>query len=199
MPGFGPFPSRQDALMAACPRILGLPNAIAGRPDSPNFELHWRTSSEYCAWIYRTPDGMYEMSMLAVSAVQDDARRRQCSLPSTVSDPRYRAEDIQYMFVIHNHPYEGEISRNDIRFIVEQGAVHGFSAKAEDRQVPLSIVAFYSRSERGNPTCDGFFQYIPLTRQLLKWSVGDGGTWKDEEYGRVEWVGDDFDILYEER
>ena len=183
--------------MAACPLVLGLPNAVAGRPDAQNFELYWRTSKEYCAWIYYTPDGMYEMSMLAVSAVQDDARMRQCRLPSVVSDSRYRADEIQYLFVVHNHPYEGEISRNDIRFIVEQGAVHGFSVKTKDRDVPISIIAFYSRSERGNPACDGFFQYIPLTRELMKWSMGDEGKWKDEVYGRVEWRGDDFDIIYE--
>ena len=114
-----------------------------------------------------------------------------------MSDSRYRADEIQYLFVVHNHPYEGEISRNDIRFIVEQGAVHGFSVKTKDRDVPISIIAFYSRSERGNATCDGFFQYIPSTRELMKWSMGDEGKWKDEVYGRVEWRGDDFDIIYE--
>jgi hypothetical protein len=199
MPGFGSFPSRQAALMAACPLVLGLPNAIAGRPGTPNFDIYWRTSKEYCAWVYYTPDGLYEMSMLAVSAVQDDERKRQCRLPPIVSDSRYRADEIRYMFVIHNHPYEGEISRNDIRVIVEQGEVHGFSATAEGREVPISIVAFYSRSGRGRATCDGFFQYIPLTKELVKWSVEDGGEWRDEVYGRVEWTGDDFDIIYEEK
>ena len=139
------------------------------------------------------------MSMMAASAVQDDARKRQCRLPPSVVDSRYRADELRYMFVVHNHPYEGEISRNDIRVIVEQGAVHGYSATAEGREVPLSIVAFFSRSERGHATCDGFFQYIPLTKELLKWSVRENGEWEDEVYGRVEWVGDDFDIIYEEK
>jgi len=33
MPGFGPFPNYSDALMAACPLILGKSHALAGRPS----------------------------------------------------------------------------------------------------------------------------------------------------------------------
>src|SRR5690606_28980440 len=63
MPGFGPFDSFADALIAACPLILSLPRATAGRRDEQGFNVRWRVSAEYCAWMYYTPDDKYEMSM----------------------------------------------------------------------------------------------------------------------------------------
>ena len=52
MPGFGPFPTYSDAVLAACPLILSLPNAVTVQPSNPNFKLYWKLSTEYCAWIY---------------------------------------------------------------------------------------------------------------------------------------------------
>ncbi len=38
-----------------------------------------------------------------------------------------------------------------------------------------------------NPTCDGFFQYIPGTGELLKWTHSRGA-WVHELTGRVVWL-----------
>jgi hypothetical protein len=38
-----------------------------------------------------------------------------------------------------------------------------------------------------NPTCDGFFQYIPGTGELLRWA-NTGGTWAHEITGKVVWT-----------
>jgi hypothetical protein len=44
----------------------------------------------------------------------------------------------------------------------------------------LSIVAFFSRSkDPGAPTCDGFYQYIPATRSMVRWTRMQG-KWKQE-------------------
>lgn len=72
MPGFGPFSNFSDALLAACPLILGKPHAMAGRPTDENFRLRWKLSQEYCAWLYYTPDDKYEMSMLVAETMQPD-------------------------------------------------------------------------------------------------------------------------------
>jgi hypothetical protein len=94
MPDFGPFQKYSDALLAACPYILSLPNAVTPQPHTPNFKLYWGLSQEYCAWIYHTPDGKYEMSMLATPTVQNDSRRRSCYLPPQVRDSRYPEESL---------------------------------------------------------------------------------------------------------
>jgi hypothetical protein len=71
-PMLGPFESPQEGLLAACNRILRKPHATAGRKDHPQFEVRWRVSSEYCAWMYYTPDDKYLISKLT-------------SLPSTIT------------------------------------------------------------------------------------------------------------------
>lgn len=185
MPGFGSFDNYSDVLVAACPLILNQPNAVAGRPSDPNFKLHWQKSREYCAWIYLTPDGKYEMSMLAVNYIQDNPLLRQCRLPPDIEDSRYSAEQLGYVFVVHNHPYPDELSKGDLHFIVDQGLKHGFHVEANGRKIPLAIVAFFSNSL--DATCDGFYQYIPATKEVMKWTSEGKGEWHSEVIGEVEW------------
>ncbi|MBN9685303.1 hypothetical protein JYJ93_22925 [Corallococcus sp. NCSPR001] len=188
MPAFGPFDSFSDALQAACPLILGKPQATAGRPTGQNFQLRWRLSREYCAWLYYTPDRKYEMSMLAAGAMHDDPQKRTCDLPSSVDDARYAPNSLGYVFVLHNHPYDNVLSDRDIRFIVDMAIEHGVSVKTHAGEIPLSIVAFFSLSDGlEHPPCDGFFQYIPATGELLRWLRGDDG-WGRQIIGRVEWL-----------
>lgn len=188
MPSFGPFDSYSDALQAACPLILGKPNATAGKPSGENFQLRWRLSREYCAWLYYTPDRKYEMSMLAAGAVHDDPQKRTCGLPATVDDSRYAPESLGYVFVLHNHPYDNVLSDRDIRFIVAMAVEHGVTVKTHAGEVPLSVVAFFSLSDSlERPPCDGFFQYIPATGELLRWLRSDSG-WGRQVIGRVEWL-----------
>jgi hypothetical protein len=188
MPGFGPFDNFSDALMAACPVILGKPHATAGRPTDEHFMLRWMLSEEYCAWLYYTPDHKYEMSMLVAGTTQQDSKKRTCRLPPTVNDARYSAESLGYVFVVHNHPYEQDLSAFDIRFIVAMAAEHGVVIKTRSGEVPISIVAFYSKSsDLEKATCDGFFQYIPGTGELFKWT-NSPGKWTPEPSGKVVWI-----------
>ncbi|WP_233582917.1 hypothetical protein [Corallococcus sp. CA053C] len=190
MPAFGPFDTFSDALQAACPLILGKPHATAGRATEQNFQLRWRLSREYCAWLYYTPDRKFEMSMLAAGPLHDESRKRTCDLPSTVNDPRYAPGSLGYVFVLHNHPYDNVLSDLDIRFIVAMAAEHGVTVKTQGGLVPLSIVAFFSLSSSlENPPCDGFFQYIPATGELLRW-LRDDNAWGRQVIGRVEWLDD---------
>jgi hypothetical protein len=128
------------------------------------------------------------MSMLAAAAAQNDPGKHVCDLPPTVNDSRYPPGSLGYVFVLHNHTYENELSDFDIRFIVDMAAHHGVVVKTHTGNVPISIVAFYSNSsDLENPACDGFFQYIPGTGELLKW-VNSRGTWKSESTGKVVWI-----------
>lgn len=189
MPGFGSFDSFSDALMAACPLILSKPNAIAGRVAAQDFQLRWRTASEYCAWLYYTPAHKYELSMLTDQSRADDLnRRKSCVLPSLVEDQRYPPSSLRYVFALHNHPYEAHLSDGDIRAIVSKGLTHGFEVETKAGKVRLAIIAFFSRSnDFGNPSCDGFFQYIPVTGQLLKWTR-TRDEWRCEQTGTVRWL-----------
>ncbi|AFE03368.1 hypothetical protein COCOR_00255 [Corallococcus coralloides DSM 2259] len=189
MPGFGPFDTFSDALMAACPVILSQPHATAGRKGAQDFNVRWRISKEYCAWLYYTPVGKYEMSMLTDQSAQDDLdRRRSCLLPETVDDARFSPGSLKYVFALHNHPYEGHLSDGDLRMIVSMGRVHGWVMELGGRKVPLSIVAFFSNSDDlDHPSCDGFFQYIPVTGELKKWTGEARGGWRQEVLGTVTW------------
>ncbi len=188
MPGFGPFDSYSDALMAACPLILSKPNATAGRIDSQDFQLRWRISSEYCAWLYYTPDDKYEMSLLTDQSRPTNGTMKTCVLPPFVDDPRYSPSDIKYIFSLHNHPYADRLSPNDIQSIISYGNLHGFEVETRSRKVHLAVVAFFSNSnDFEHPTCDGFFEYIPLTGELLKWAPVHG-QWKPKQIGTVDWI-----------
>ncbi|WP_223754934.1 hypothetical protein [Myxococcus sp. RHSTA-1-4] len=119
-------------------------------------------------------------------------RTRTCLLPSQVEDSRYPASSIKYVYALHNHPYGSALSKSDIRFIVQEGAMHGFESQTREGVVRLSIVAFFSH-DVANPTCDGFHQYVPVTGQLMRWTQ-TRGRWSCEQTGRVEWSGDGMDF-----
>ncbi|WNG19849.1 hypothetical protein F0U63_38145 [Cystobacter fuscus] len=189
MPGFGPFDSYSDALIAACPRILSKPHATAGRAQAQDFQLRWRVSREYCAWLYYTPDHKYEMSMLTDQSRPDGLdRKKSCVLPFHVEDQRYPPGSLEYVFALHNHPYAARLSDDDIQSIVSKGRLHGFEAETHEGKVKLAVIAFFSNSaDTEHPTCDGFFQYIPLTSQLLKWTQAQG-EWRCQQTGTVRWL-----------
>ncbi|WNG52489.1 JAB domain-containing protein [Archangium minus] len=113
---------------------------------------------------------------------------RLLSLPNAVTvSPNNPNFKLYWVFVVHNHPVGDALSRRDIRFIVEQGQIHGFSVKTREREIPIGIVAFFSEGGVGHASCDGFFQYVPLTGELLKWTV-EAKEWRREQYGTVRWL-----------
>ncbi|RKG81280.1 hypothetical protein D7W79_05955 [Corallococcus exercitus] len=186
-PLLGPYESASDALLAACGKLLSKPHASAGRPDHPSFDTHWRVSSEYCAWLYYTPEHQYAVSRLTdQSRIDPSQRSKSCLLPSRVADARYPADAIRYIYALHNHPYGSALSSNDLRFIVSEGRAHGFETETKNGRVRLSIVAFFSNVTEP-ASCDGFHQYIPLTGQLLKWTRTASSGWQCEQTGRVTW------------
>ncbi|NPD27803.1 hypothetical protein [Corallococcus exiguus] len=72
--------------------------------------------------------------------------------------------------------------------IISMGRVHGWVMDVGGKNVPLSIVAFFSNSDDlDHPSCDGFFQYIPVTGELKKWTGGVRGGWRQEVLGMVTW------------
>ena len=197
---FGPFDSPSDALKATCPLILSKPNATVGHLQERDPELALRVSTEYCAWLYYTPEHKYELSMPTDvkdpgSTLQGNASRL---LPPNIDDPRYPPSSIKYIFLLHNHPFAGELSQIDIRLAVAMVNAHALLVEAGNRKIPLSVIAFFSNSKDGqNPTCDGFHQYIPATRELLKWT-NTSGDWKSKRIGTVNWTSDtEFTIMRE--
>ncbi|MCE9668531.1 hypothetical protein LY474_11980 [Myxococcus stipitatus] len=189
-PMMGPFDSPSTALLAACGKILTKPHANAGGRDHQDFGVRWRVSSEYCAWMYYTPDQHYVVSKLTDQSRVDPLQRsKSCLLPSVVDDRRYPPDAIRYIYALHNHPYGSRLTENDIQFIVSEGKAHGFEHETKDGRQRLSIVAFFSRNV-SEPSCDGFHQYIPLTGQLLKWTR-TGASWRCEQTGSVIWEAGD--------
>jgi hypothetical protein len=179
------FNSYQSALLAPCQKIVSKPRATAGRRDSQGFDTRWRVGTEYCAWIYYTPDGKYVLSKLTdQTSISLPDQTKRCLLPSSVDDRRFPADSIKYIIAIHNHLYDDKPSSLDLSFILTQGNIHGFEAATKDGHVRISTVAYFSTSTEP-PRCDGFYQYIPLTRQLLKWSRTS--TWRCEQTHIVEW------------
>jgi hypothetical protein len=63
-----------------------LPNAVAGRKERPHlnlgrqdgfyFKRYVDVSTEYCAWIYYTPEGLYEMSWVGTNSEQPASNGR---------------------------------------------------------------------------------------------------------------------------
>ena len=122
-----------DALLAARERIRSKPHASAGRGHQQEAATHWRASSEYCAWVYYTPDEQDLVSRLTDQAALDPHQRvKTCLLPTRVEDSRYPPDSLRYIHALHNHPFGSELSRGDIRFIVEHGALRGFETKARE-------------------------------------------------------------------
>jgi len=188
MPDFGSFDSRMDALHAACPVILSKPGATAGHPSDQNFEVRWRMASEYCAWLYFTPDQKYEMSMLVEDSSQDDMIKRSCRLPQQVEDSRYPPGSLKHVYVLHNHPAPLSISDKDVRAIIEVAQVHGRAVETKDGTIPVAIIAFFSNSYRPEaPSCDGFFEYSLHTNVLMRWAPDALGHWSGKRAGTVKW------------
>lgn len=193
-PPLGEFDSFQDALLAACNKIIAKPNAVTPPEKSDmNFDTYWRVSSEYCAWIYYTPDTKYVLSRLTdQSQVDLTNKQKTCILPPTVEDQRYPPNTITYVCALHNHTYDRILSTDDLDFIVKEGMkrgeapYYGFLPKTKDGYRYLSIVAFFS-NHLEEPTCDGFYQYTPLNGQVLK-HTRTGEQWKCEQVGHVTWV-----------
>jgi hypothetical protein len=183
MPGFGPFPTYSDALLAACPKILSLDEAVASRPETPRLRFFQSTPKEYCAWIYYTPGGSYEMSLAAVNPRRHESR---CRLPDYVHDARYTGKTLGYVFAVHNHPLRSELSFDDIGFIVEQAMLHGLTVTTPEKEVDLGIAAFFSKNKATQqPTCDGLHLYFPRTGELFTWNRDSQGDWVKKPYGKV--------------
>ncbi|XXF78147.1 hypothetical protein P2318_34655 [Myxococcaceae bacterium GXIMD 01537] len=187
---FGPFDSFSEALRAACPLILSKPNATVSHLLEQQPELALRASTEYCAWLYYTPEHRYELSMLTDSEEPGSTvhGKASCLLPPNVDDPRYPPSSIKYIFIIHNHPFAGELSERDIFLGAAMANAHALVAETRARKVPLAVIAFFSHSrDAQTPSCDGFHQYIPATRELLTWTH-KGGIWRGKKTGTVHWT-----------
>jgi hypothetical protein len=185
---FESYDSFSDALLAACPLILSKPNATVGHIKDP--ELALRVSSEYCAWMYYTPDGKYELSMLTDQSDPGDAlsRKKSCRLPAFVNDQRYPPGSIKYVFALHNHPFGGPLSLQDMRRIISLANTHEWLVDTKEGRIPLAIVAFFSLStDPASPTCDGFYQYTPETRTLDQWA-NTQGEWARKKLGTITWL-----------
>lgn len=187
---FGSYDFFSDALKAACPLILSKPNASVVHLQERDPELALRVSTEYRAWLYYTPENKYELSMLTDLTAPGSALRREvsCLLPPNIDDPRYSASSIKYIFLLHNHPFSSELSDRDIHLAAAMANSHGLTSRVGDSVVPLSVVAFFSNSKDAkHPTCDGFYQYIPATMELLKWLNTDDH-WRKDKVGTVHWT-----------
>lgn len=194
----GPFDSHMEALLAACRKTFTKPRSSAGRRPSETalreereaFRLRRRVATEYCAWMYYTPDNKYNISLLTdQSDPEPTGGEKRCSLPSFVADHRYPPESIQYIIVLHSHTFDTRISNKDIRFIVDQGGVHDFEPKSKHGNPRLSVVAFFSNRHEA-PTCDGFYSYTPYIGKILKWTR-DGRQWSCIQTHAVKWLKND--------
>jgi hypothetical protein len=184
MKNFGPFDSYADALKAACPLILSKPNATVGYLQDSNPQLARRVATEYCAWLYYTPEHTYELSMLTDRSGPGDlvTGMKTCFLPAFVNDARYAAGDLRYIFALHNHPFGMPLSKVDRLYIEELASIHGWETQTKNGNVRLAIIAFFSQSkDPAAPTCDGFHQYVPATRELMTW-LQVAGQWKQTEH-----------------
>ncbi len=190
MPGFGPFESSSDALLAACSLILSKPRATAGRRDEQGFGVRWRVSTEYCAWLYYTPDEQYEMSLLVESTDPlplHEGEERGCRMPPFVEDRRYPPESLKYVYILHNHPAPITLSDKDVRALAQAARLHGRFVETRQGRLPISIVAFFSNSYEP-PSCDGFFEYNQGDNALVKWTPELKGEWRREKMGTLTWT-----------
>ena len=179
------FSSYPSALLGACQKLLSKPGASAGPRARPGFEARWRVGAEYCAWIYSTPDGKYVLSKLT-----DQTR---ADLANQTSDVRY----LRTSMIVGSRLKASSTSspstttstttscqKTTYPSSLSQGTIHGFEAKTQEGGIRLSVVAFFS-NELEAPRCDGFYQYIPLTGQILKWT--SASKWVCEQTHKVEW------------
>lgn len=179
---------------------MSLPGAIAKRQSTiirrGNFieQRSWDDATEYCAWIYQTPAGDYELSWIATNEAQDRSEYRKCDIPPRVLDARYDTDpdlppdrQITYVFLIHSHPVASILTRYDIGYIVKLGRTIQESFHSLN-QFSLGIIAFFTQGTSDKPSCDGFFQYTlslseiqGSTNRIQKWTRSDVGNWKAEE------------------
>lgn len=185
---FGPFDNFADALIEACSVVLSKPHATVRHIQDSDLAL--RVSSEYCAWVYYTPDHKYEMSMITDQSDPGDSLmgRKSCKLPAFVDDRRYPPGSLKYIFALHNHPFGGPLSLIDMRKIIELANTHEWVVSTREDKVPIAIVAFFSNSsDPRNPSCDGYYQYTPENRTLEQWIHTPVG-WRPKKLGTVTWL-----------
>lgn len=190
-PALGPFTTSWDALLAACPLILGQRNATAGRTDDTSFPVRWRVSNEYCGWLYYTPDKKYELSYLVESTEPLRANgEKGCRAPAFVDDPRYPPQSLKYLYFLHNHPATPtNLSEEDIAAVAKIARIHGGSVQTEEGSLPVSIVAFISNSHPPQSfSCDGFYEYSHGSTEVLKWTPDERGQWQKTQVGTVSWI-----------
>ena len=195
LPGIGPFQSRLEALMKACPFLLALPNAVASSQvqEDSSYDPSWYRSTEYCAWLYYTTDKTYEMSWVATPEYQMDPGTRRCALPISVRDDRHPREHIQYVSAIHTHPIPGndkdkrsKLSEGDIKYIIRRSQQYGSTFKNSDGTVNLAIIAFFRRVGQDRTICNNFYEYAPATGELQEWALDERKEWQSRVYGRVK-------------
>lgn len=132
------------------------------------------------------------MSMLTDLSMPDDfvTHRKSCILPTFVSDPRYERSEIKHIFALHNHPFGSDLSPLDLRFIEEKASLHDWEIRLKSGSIRLSTIAFFSKSrDPAAPTCDGFHQYVPATREIMTWTQ-IRGRWEKMERGFIRWKAD---------
>ena len=188
MPDFGPYTQVSEALLAACPVIIGQPHAsIPVSRGDQNFSVYWRTASEYCAWLYSIDGTQVEMSLLTTSPVQDDPSRRRCDLPARVVDRRKPDASVAYLVMLHNHPGGERISPPDLQSIAEMARIHGPTTRLGGQQISISIAAFFGEVREGKPECAGFYHYVPArSDEMLRYTV-DNGRLTRKVVARVAW------------
>jgi len=193
----GPFLTYFDALVHACPRLMSLPGASRHKVELKQLgnvyvQYSRDDSTEYCAWIYSTPNSEYEVSLIATPEVQREGEQRFCSLPRRVIDtrfvdePDYPDRHIKYAIAIHSHPSPRIFTQEDIIYLVEmerylQETLH------DNGQIRLAMAAFYSREDRDKPACDGFFQYRTSARTIQMWTLNEKGDWQTRDAATVDY------------
>lgn len=193
MPNFGPFVSRLDALSSACSLIFSQQDASAGREDDMHFDLRWRNTKEYCAWLYYTPDDKYELSMLVESTGPVPPRKqheRRCRAPAFVDDARYPPRSLRYLYFVHNHPATPtNLSEEDIGAVIKIARLHGPFVDTKEGRIPVGVIAFFANSYRSSAAmCDGFYEYSWGNSWVMRWTRDDEGRWQQEKAGTVTWL-----------
>jgi hypothetical protein len=178
--------------------LMSLPGASKRKVDMKRFgdvyvQYSRDESTEYCAWIYYTPAGLYETSLIATPEAQNSSSgNRFCNLPRRVIDARY-ADDpkdpdkrIKYVFAIHSHPSPRIFTKEDIIYLIEteqylQETLH------DNGEIKLGMAAFFSREDRDEPACDGFFLFSASSRKVQMWTLNSDGKWQSRDVATVDY------------
>jgi hypothetical protein len=187
MPGTPLFETAWDALLAACPLILSQPNATAGDMSGANFNVRWRMSKEYCAWLYYVPDDRYALSKLVESS--DPTRgpfEQGCRAPAFVEDSRYPPDSLKYLYFLHNHPATPtNLSERDIAALAKMARIHGGYVDTKAGRLPIGVIAFFSKDSASG--CDGFYEYTYGSPDVVRWMPDETGHWRRTRAGTVSW------------